>query len=117
MKFLFSVLVLTFGVILFGFSQEPEKQKLSIQDLKKFKPRQKDSIRALDLSKKGSFLIDSAANLSPKRLFLDREMDATPWPSPKAEMPIYRFPDTQPTLPIKRFEDSIQYTLRIKEFN
>ncbi|SDD02028.1 hypothetical protein SAMN04488104_101242 [Algoriphagus faecimaris] len=116
MKYLISVLVLTFGVILFGFAQEREEKKLSIEDLKKFIPPLKDRLSDLDFGKKDSFLLDSASVFIPKTPFLDREMSATPRPSPTAEMPIYRFPETQSTMPIKKFEDSIHYTLRIKEF-
>ncbi|MFC3417625.1 hypothetical protein [Algoriphagus hitonicola] len=116
MKILIGIFILTLGVVTLGFSQEQEKRKPSIQELKKFNPKLGDIIADIDFDRKDTFKSDSAIVFTPKEFFKDREMYASPSPSLNPEMPIYRFPDSQSRMPIEKFEDSINYTLLIKEY-
>lgn len=117
MKIISSVFILTFGIASLGFAQDQKDRKLSIQDLKKIQPQLGDQIATIDFGKKHTTKLDTAMVFTPENFLLDREMYSSPSPAPNPNMPIYRFPDLQSRMPIERFDDSINYTIRIKKFH
>lgn len=116
MKLLACILVLTF-VAINAFAQGNEKRKPTIQDLKDYRSQSGDLLAIIDLDEKDTLKLDSAIVFTPKEYFLNREMYARPVPSKELKLPFYALPDPQSRMPIKKFDDSMNYTILRKELN
>lgn len=115
MKFLACIFVLTF-VAITAFAQGNEKRKPTIQNLKDYRPQSGDIGFSIDLDESDTLKLDSAMVFTPKEFFLNREMYAKPVPSEELKLPFYALPNPQSRMPIKKFDDSVNYTILRKEF-
>ncbi len=115
MKLFACIFVLTF-VAVTAFAQGNEKRKPTIQDLKDFRIESDVIISIIDLIDLDTLILDSVMVFTPKEFFLNREMYARPIPSEQLKLPFYELPDPQSRMPIKRFDDSVNYTILKKEF-
>jgi hypothetical protein len=116
MKLIACIFVLTF-VAITAFAQGNEKRKPRIQDLKDYRSQSGDLLAIIDLDAKGNLKLDSAIVFTPEDFFLNREMYSRPIPLQNFKLPFYALPDPQSRMPIKRFDDSVNYTILRKEFN
>lgn len=114
MKLLACIFVLTF-VAITTFAQGIEKRKPTIQDLKDYQLQSGDLGFSIDLDEKDTFKLDTGIVFTPKEFFLNREMYASPIPSEQLKLPLYALPDPHSRMPIKKFDDSVNYTILRKE--
>lgn len=116
MKILIGIFILIFGVVSLGFAQREENKNPTIKDLKSSKPQLLDSLQELDFDSWNGLLIDSAWIFRPEGLFQEKYLKIKPTlfeiPSPG----IYALPDPQSRMPIKTFDDSVNYTILRKEY-
>lgn len=71
----------------------------------------------IDSLSKGGFLVDSTVLFLPKKLYSERNLDFSPSPKVRVGIPTYKLPDPQSRMPIKEFDDSVNYTLQIKKYD
>lgn len=61
--------------------------------------------------------LDSPFTLLPKRLYSERILDFSTNQNIRFGIPTYQLPDPQSRMPIKTFDDSVNYTLQIKKYD
>ena len=108
MKILGYFLLLTFGFAHQGFSQDRKKTNLKA---KEFITR--PELRT-NLYRSDQFTLTDTLKLEPKIIFPDRKLDFTSLSQDR--MPVYVFPDPQSRMPIKIFDDSVNYTIFKKRY-
>lgn len=115
MKIIDCFLLLTFGFAQQGFSQDRKKTDLQA---KEFITR--PELRA-NLHRSDQFTLTDTLKLEPKivfpnppQFFPERKSDFTNLSQDR--MPVYVFPDPQSRMPIKIFEDSVNYTILKKRY-
>lgn len=116
MKVIFSIFILTFGVVVLGFAQSEATNKPTTKELKNYKPHLMDSLRILDLETLDAFLVDTSRVFSPESLFQERDQLFKNQDIEKYIPGIYPLPDAQSRMPIKAFDDSVNYTILRKEY-
>lgn len=116
MKILTFIFILTLGIITLGFAQKVEKEKLSLKELKSFRPQLLDSLKGLRFGKLDTLNLDPEIDFIPNDIFLDREMYTRPNPYLEEKLPFYALPDPRSRMPIYRFDDSVNYTILKKEY-
>ncbi|GMQ30496.1 hypothetical protein [Algoriphagus confluentis] len=117
MKIITSFFVIFLGTLGWTFAQEKidtlnKSQKDTLLYNWKFNPEFKT-----DSSQKGRILLDSGFTFLPKSLNPGGTIDLTPNPKFRVGMPTYKLPDPQSRMPIKTFDNSVNYTILIKEYN
>ncbi|GMQ24959.1 hypothetical protein Aoki45_16410 [Algoriphagus sp. oki45] len=70
-----------------------------------------------DSSQEGRILLDSGFTFLPKSLNPGGTIDLTPNPKFRVGIPTYQLPDPQSRMPIKTFDNSVNYTILIKEYD
>lgn len=116
MKILAGILILTFGVVALGFAQSEKNKNPSTQELKTFQPQLTDSLNLLDLESWNGLLIDSTRIFIPEGLFQEKYLKMVPRVFEMSSPGIYPLPDPQSRMPIKTFDDSVNYTILRKEY-
>lgn len=116
MKILTGILILTLGMVTLGFAQVEENRKATIQELKTYQPQFLDSLNKLDLESWNGLHIDSTRIFRPEGLFQEKYLKMNPQAFEKSSPGIYPLPDPQSRMPIKIFDDSVNYTILRKEY-
>lgn len=118
MKYLGITLILFFSTIGLALAQKKiewlsDSQKDTLkQQWKSLSDLKGDSIDTERI------LLDSGFLFLPKSLNPERYMDLLPNPKFRVGMPpIYQLPDPQSRMPIKEFDDSVNYTIQIKKID
>lgn len=118
MKYLGITLILFFSTIGLALAQEKiewlsDSQKDTLKQRWKSLPEFN-----IDSIGKGRILLDSGFLFLPKSLNSERYMDLLPNPKFRVGMPpIYQLPEPQSRMPIKEFDDSVNYTIQIKKID
>ncbi|HSF55929.1 MAG TPA: hypothetical protein VLA71_19395, partial [Algoriphagus sp.] len=86
------------------------------KDLKNNKPNLTDSLKAMDFGTMDAFLIDTARVFIPEGAFQERELRFKTQNFEKHTPGIYPLPDPQSRMPIKTFDDSVNYTILRKDY-
>lgn len=115
MKILTIIFILIF-VAIAGFAQGNEKRKPTTRELRDYQPQSGILLAIIDLDEKDTLKLDSAIVFTPEEFFLNRELYATPIPFQNLKLPFYALPNPQSRMPIKRFDDSVNYTILKKEY-
>jgi len=117
-----------FGSILFlilGFATKGMAQEHKIPDFKFDEPLLLPGSKFLLPENLQSFTLDTTLNNSkipflPRSISIDREITSIfPIPSQmsfQSRMPIHKLPDSDSRMPVKIFDDSVNYTILKKEF-
>ncbi len=116
MKVFISIFILTFGVVALGFAQSEGTKKPTTKELKNYKPQLMDSLRILDFETLDAFLVDTSRVFFPEGLFQERDLLFKSQDIEKSIPGIYSLPDPQSRMPIKVFDDSVNYTILRKEY-
>lgn len=115
MKFIGSFLLLVFGFVWDGTAQETPKTDLDSAKTRFF-PRSKfDLPENLRFFSPDTSLLDSGIMFFPRSLSIDRELNPVSLPY-QSRMPVLLLPDPQSRMPIKVFDDSVNYTILKKDY-
>jgi hypothetical protein len=115
MKFIGGFLLLVFGIVWDGTAQEAPKSGLDSAKTR-FSPRFKfDLPENLRLFSPDTSLLDSGIVFFPRSLSIDRELNPVSVPY-QSRMPLLPLSDPQSRMPIKTFDDSVNYTILKKEY-
>ncbi|TDK44881.1 hypothetical protein [Algoriphagus formosus] len=118
MKIIGSFLTLFFSTLGLAFAQEKIDSLIhSRQDTLKNQWKSIPDLK-VDSIDTGRILLDSGFLFLPKSLNPERYMDLLPNRKFRIGMPpIYQLPDPQSRMPIKEFDDSVNYTIQIKKID
>ncbi|MDI1322101.1 MAG: hypothetical protein PSV36_05095 [Algoriphagus sp.] len=115
MKIIGYFLLLTFGFALQGFSQDRKKPNLKLDEFITH-PELRTNLFGGD-----QFTIADTLKLEPRivfpnppQFFPERKLDFNNLSQDR--MPVHVFPDPQSRIPIKVFNDSVNYTILKKEY-
>lgn len=116
MRLFFSLVFLNVGVVISGFSQDLENPESKIKP-SLIIPKSLPPLLEIPLQfSPDTVLFDSAKVFIPNNPFVERKLNFSP---PLIEKPIpgiYALPDPQSRMPIKKFDDSVNYTILRKEY-
>lgn len=116
MKFTLSLLFLNVGFVISGFAQDlknPEPKSIPLRIV----PKSIQPKLELPLHFSPDTLeFDSTRVFNPEGLFQENYLKNIPGPVEPSIPGIYPLPDPQSRMPIKTFDDSVNYTILRKEY-
>lgn len=115
MKLLGAFLFFLTGIVVSAFSQV--KSNLDL----KFEPDQllygKRFVNpAPNLKIPETLLVDSSHVFIPKSLYTERQLNLLPKAEMRVGLPFFELPDPQNRMPIRKFDDSVNYTILKKHY-
>ncbi|MDX5340738.1 MAG: hypothetical protein LPK25_17055 [Cyclobacteriaceae bacterium] len=117
MKILGSLLFVFLGTIGMALAQNNADSLKNSLKVPHFYGRQFLQTPSLDTLNSGFPRSDSSFTLLPRRLYSERNLDFLSSPKFRVGMPTYKLPDPQSRMPVRGFEDSVNYTLQIKKYD
>ncbi|WP_026951321.1 hypothetical protein [Algoriphagus mannitolivorans] len=116
MKIIGSFLILFMGTIGMALAQHTSDTLNYSKDSLLIGEKLKPSLK-LDSLNSGGILVDSSYTFLPRSLYTERTLDFSPSPKFRVGMPTYKLADPQSRMPVKGFDDSVNYTLQIKKYD
>lgn len=116
MKRIGTLLFFVLGVISTVFSQEKSEQKDSLNLNGPGFGDQFSQNNPFELKTPPSLLIDSTHVFVPRSLYTERLLSLPKETKFRVGLPLFELPDPQSRMPIREFDDSVNYTILKKDY-
>lgn len=116
MKSFFSFVFLNVGFVIVGFAQNLENPASNNIPLRSFPKSIQPHLEIPSTFSLDTLMFDSTRVFKPESLFQEKYLKITPSQMEPFIPGIYPLPDPQSRMPIKAFDDSVNYTILRKEY-